>query len=615
MKQLDYETIDIAELETLADILKDGIPTNTIFHKTLCGIGATYLELYRSKRNSIIIEPNLPVIDGKCLDVNGKKRKDIIGVYEKTDVFDIHDYMLNESIEFKKILTTPESYNKIKQAAEAARINLFTEYFMFFDECEHTAKDAAYRSKITSPMHDFFQYQGKAFVSSTTLMPSDPRFAEQGFTKIVVKPTYDFAIRAKLICTNNIYATLANYIKSKRNGGRFFIFFNYVEGIGRIINAFKIKEHAAVFCSEKAANRLKNKGFIAYSQFEPSKLAQVNFMTSRFFPAVDIELDFKPHVIILTSLDMAETSLVDPKSDAIQIVGRFRKGYASVGIISDTNEEIVSMDESERDNFLSENRIAFEQLKTLADASTNRFARNVLRESLDTLPYRQYLHDDFSINHFMIDYLHYSENVKSYYQSPDKLRGSYEEQTHGMVHWELDFQRDKFQTSHGQMKIGRATMNYGEEVTKVVESRAELRKKRIEQGFTIPDPTVEEEEILFRQHPEIMKAVSVMGEEKTLRYRYSKKLLMRQTKNHQETFIGDNIKFLEDLYDSIHEGQQIESGKALDKFQEHVKNHDLPFQRTVEDFEKLFLIKKTQIRNLDGTRLRFFTVLKQKFNV
>src|SRR5690606_41813486 len=68
MKQLDYETIDIAKGETLEDILKDGIPTNTIFHKTLCGIGATFLELYRSKRNSIIVEPNLPVIHGKCLD-------------------------------------------------------------------------------------------------------------------------------------------------------------------------------------------------------------------------------------------------------------------------------------------------------------------------------------------------------------------------------------------------------------------------------------------------------------------------------------------------------------------------------------------------------------------
>src|SRR5690606_23270606 len=209
------------------------IPTNTIFHKTLCGIGATYLELYRSKRNSIIVEPNLPVIHGKCLDDRGTKRKDILGVYEDTDVLEIHDYMLNERIMFKKILTTPESYRKVKLAAEAAGINLFTDYFMFFDECEHVAKAVVYREKITSPIHDFFSYEGKAFVSSTTLVPSDPRFAKHGFTKIVVTPTYDFAIRAKLICTNNIYLTLANYIKSMPNGGRFFVFFNHVDGIGK----------------------------------------------------------------------------------------------------------------------------------------------------------------------------------------------------------------------------------------------------------------------------------------------------------------------------------------------------------------------------------------------
>jgi len=615
MKQLDYETIDIAKGETLEDILKDGIPTNTIFHKTLCGIGATFLELYRSKRNSIIVEPNLPVIHGKCLDDAGGKRKDILGVHEYTDVLDIHDYMHNEEIEFKKILTTPESYHKVKLAADSAGIDLFKEYFMLFDECEHTAKDAAYRKKITSPMHDFFQYRGKAFVSSTTLTPSDPRFAEQGFTKTVVKPTYDFAIRAKLICTNNIYMTLTNYIKSKPKGGNFFVFFNYVDGIGRIINAFGIKEQAAVFCSEKSVDKLKKAGFTAYSQFEPNKLAKINFMTSRFFPAVDIMLDCKPHVIILTGLDMAETSIIDPKSDAIQIVGRFRKGYASVGIISDTNKDIISMDVNERNDFLAMNRTVFEQVKALTDASTNNLARSVLRKNLELLPHRQYLYDDFTTNHFMVDYLHYYEILKSYYQSPEKLRDTYEKPINGMKHWEIDFKQDEFPTSQGQMQIRRATMSYGDEVIEVVKTRAELHKKRAEQGFAIPDPTVEKEMTLFRQHPEIMKAASVMGGEKTLRYRHSKKLLEKQTARHQETFIGDNKDFLVDLYDSIHEGEQIESGKALDKFQQKVKSHDLPFRRTVADFEKFFMIRQPQIRNADGTRLRVFTILKQKFNV
>ena len=35
------------------------IPTNTILNKTLTGLGATHSEIH-SKRNSIIIEPNVP---------------------------------------------------------------------------------------------------------------------------------------------------------------------------------------------------------------------------------------------------------------------------------------------------------------------------------------------------------------------------------------------------------------------------------------------------------------------------------------------------------------------------------------------------------------------------
>lgn len=41
------------------------IPTNTILYKKLTGLGATYGEL-KADRDSIILEPNVPVIKGKC---------------------------------------------------------------------------------------------------------------------------------------------------------------------------------------------------------------------------------------------------------------------------------------------------------------------------------------------------------------------------------------------------------------------------------------------------------------------------------------------------------------------------------------------------------------------
>lgn len=66
-------------IQYLTEVLPE-IPTNTILYKKLTGLGATYGEI-RANRSSIIIEPNVPVIVGKC---NDDKHKDdnLFGVYE-----------------------------------------------------------------------------------------------------------------------------------------------------------------------------------------------------------------------------------------------------------------------------------------------------------------------------------------------------------------------------------------------------------------------------------------------------------------------------------------------------------------------------------------------------
>lgn len=84
------ETI-IKKGEWLLDALKrigyDLIPTNTILDKTLTGLGATHSEIH-SKRNSIIIEPNVTVILGK-LNTN----EDLEAVYEKCTPHSIKKYL------------------------------------------------------------------------------------------------------------------------------------------------------------------------------------------------------------------------------------------------------------------------------------------------------------------------------------------------------------------------------------------------------------------------------------------------------------------------------------------------------------------------------------------
>lgn len=112
------------------------IPTNTIIlYKKLTGLGATYGEL-KAKRNSIIIEPNKPVISGKCKD---PKHKDdnLFGVFEGVYTDNIIAY-IERSIKQKKhfkILTTPESFYKVQEAFDEMEIDIRFNCFLLFDEC------------------------------------------------------------------------------------------------------------------------------------------------------------------------------------------------------------------------------------------------------------------------------------------------------------------------------------------------------------------------------------------------------------------------------------------------------------------------------------------------
>jgi len=128
----------------------DSIPTNCIFDKTLPGLGATYSEI-EAKRNSIIIEPNIPVIDGKV-----NSHKNLLGVYEGCSGVKIKNYLLNHKIEHKKILCTPEGYLKVKRIAEKNGTNIYENYFLLFDECEKITQDVDYREQISLPINDFF---------------------------------------------------------------------------------------------------------------------------------------------------------------------------------------------------------------------------------------------------------------------------------------------------------------------------------------------------------------------------------------------------------------------------------------------------------------------------
>ena len=397
------------------------IPTNTILYKTLTGLGATYGEL-KADRNSIIIEPNVPVIVGKCNDPKHKE-DNLFGVYEGVYTEDVIKYLEKSADKRTKILTTPESFQKVKDAFELMDMDIYGTCFLLFDECHKIVKDADYRSDITLPFDDFFLFNEKALVSATPISFSDPRFEMQKFQIIRIEPAFEYKLPVSLIHTNNVLEQLKRTL-DKLDATDICLFVNSTDMIYSFIKQLDIENESTVFCAKKSVEKLKNKKFKhAFEQWSKSKMKKYNFFTSRFYNALDIELKIKPTVIMISDVYFSEYSMIDPHTDAIQAIGRFRNGVNRVCHIFNTNPNLPVRTEEEIGIYLQVSKEVYDKIKTFYDCATSEEARKAYREALKVLPFNQMLNKDE--NFFAIDNYVDEALLKSSYNAQEKLIASY----------------------------------------------------------------------------------------------------------------------------------------------------------------------------------------------
>ena len=398
-------------------------PTNTILYKTLTGLGATYGEL-KADRNSIIIEPNVPVIVGKCNDPKHKE-DNLFGVYEGVYTEDVIKYLEKSADKRTKILTTPESFQKVKDAFELMDMDIYGTCFLLFDECHKIVKDADYRSDITLPFDDFFLFNEKALVSATPISFSDPRFEMQKFQIIRIEPAFEYKLPVSLIHTNNVLEQLKRTL-DKLDATDICLFVNSTDMIYSFIKQLDIENESTVFCAKKSVEKLKNKKFKhAFEQWSKSRMKKYNFFTSRFYNALDIELKIKPTVIMISDVYFSEYSMIDPHTDAIQAIGRFRNGVNRVCHIFNTNPNLPVRTEEEIGIYLQVSKEVYDKIKTFYDCATSEEARKAYREALKVLPFNQMLNKDGKENFFAIDNYVDEALLKSSYNAQEKLIASY----------------------------------------------------------------------------------------------------------------------------------------------------------------------------------------------
>ena len=442
-QKLKFEVIPaiLKKGQRLIDALKTigykEIPSNVILDKTLTGIGATYQELH-AKRHSIIIEPTLPVIHDKAYG-----KDEILPVYENCKVPDVKRYLQRAEVKYKKVLTTPESFWKIKNACEELKWNMYNTFFCLFDECERLTEDSDFRRKITMPMKDFFQFKGNAFVSATPLEVSDPRF--EGFQRIKITPDFDYKKPLNLIVTNSYdYSVRQLLLEHLVNSSRVFIFLNTTNGIEKIVNSLGIEGQSKIFCSEKSVKKLKKKGYTNVASLYSEPIAKYNFLTCRFYSALDIILKVKPDIVMLTNLYEAEHSMIDPYTEAVQICGRFRKEingstFNSITHLTNVRNTLKVKTDEEIDIELEEKLKTYESLQARYNETTDATRKKAIIDDINRLGLVEFATklDDglLEIDHFAIDNYYNNERVKRYYLSGNALKEAYEGTNHFTVNY------------------------------------------------------------------------------------------------------------------------------------------------------------------------------------
>ena len=395
--------------------------SNTIIHKTVTGIGATYSEL-ESDRNSIIVLPNIAIIKDKYHNHKGKQK--LFPVFGDMDVNTIKRYFLAQK-GIVKFITTPNGLKKIDRALGENK----KDYFLLFDECHRLVQDIHYRKDLLDAIDLFFSFQQKALISATPLPFSDPRFEEQKFTRVLIKPSVTEQLPVSLISSNSVISSIKTHLASD-SADCYCIFFNSVKGILNIVEKLKLEQESNIFCSENSKLLLKLKKMNrVHSEYREG--AKFNFFTSSFFNGLDILIDETKTVdiIIITDVSSASHSLVDPHTDVIQIAGRLRRKLKDFNLIHINNASSWTStggvpDAKIRLEDSGKVYLAVETLKQSTDLSDLAdYLNNLLTYAS---PYSHMIYNK-KYSQFLEDNYLNEARVSSYYNRPSALYKAYSE--------------------------------------------------------------------------------------------------------------------------------------------------------------------------------------------
>lgn len=543
------------------EALGGAIPSNVILNKTICGCGATYSEI-KAPRNSIIIEPNVPVIRGK-----EKDHPEVMGVYEGRNKKHVIKY-LREAKGYKKLITTPESFLKIKKAMLEMGIDMYEDYFLLFDECERIIQDVGYRGSIALPMDEFFKFRNKAMVSATPLMPSDPRFVQQNFKILKLTPDYDYKQEIELVTTNNIVAVLRTQFALWSGEKPLFIFLNSTDTIHNIICTFELQNRSKVFCSDKSVRKLRDDLGYPEAYSEITDFAEFNFFTSRFFSAVDIRLDYQPNVIIISDVFRAKQSMLDPKTEITQILGRFRNGVGKRVHIANHDSRIKWLSKKNMREYLESCEKFYETVDDIQVNTCGQGAIKSKKQAKEGMDYHNFVKKDGTRNYFMWDNAHDDERIKSYYYDVGHLLAAYKNSPLIAIHREMNSPLG----DEDRLRRTKPKMSFHDLCKELVRELNILQKNLSDVEY----PYLMNE---VKQCCEfIVDAYFILGAEKLVELDFNKSKIKKALGKYEYNVRFEDEKILNAVYSRFNVDDVVAVSEVTEFFKRLVKDFAIPYE-------------------------------------
>jgi hypothetical protein len=602
-----------------SQFLSTAIPSNTIFCKNQTGIGATYFELNVANRNSLIIVPNVPVIIGKT-----KGRNDILGVYEGVKKPQIESY-LGSGTKYKKIITTPESLRKVIAVFQTMGIDYRNTYFMLIDECDKLTKDIDYRASITLSLDYFFEFKNKAFVSATALIPSDPRFRENGFSIHNIIPTCKIDRNINVITTNDSLSSLNKILKQSK-ADKVFIFLNSVVGSASIIKSLKIEESSSIFTSTDGVKSFRLdvkdvKPKHISDELDNEKFSKYNFLTSRYFSAVDIDIEENIDIVIISDIDNFPHSLIDPSTDILQIVGRLRKKkyVGSINFIAKISPDLQYVSEKSIKGIFDFGRKLRDFLEIAFNSTQNEELKRYIKQLVNINSDRAFFNEDFTSNYFMMDNYRLENKALSLYRKDDKLvqairnlsvRGS------DIIYFNVNHIKEVYNPSESTVKLISARKQFKDKFEDLIASMESIQKSKEEKSKNSLqiDNSADLESYIVRNHFEMYEIFLNDGKTKVREIGASQKAIKDYYYLNHDNEHLKNTPLLQELYSKFRIGKKYEQGELLDSFMTIYSNYDSKAKKEVHIIKKFYKIKRSRERH-DGRQKRMILLENTKFEV